>query len=131
MRHISECVTCQLNKSEPTLPPGLLQPLPTPEQTWESSSLDFIIGLLKAQGKDDIPVGIDRLTNLERFLAIPTDYIVVHRAELFFRETFRLHRLPQSRRNDRGSRFISTSEELPPLYEEGQLELVPEKVLEF
>jgi hypothetical protein len=27
--------------------------------------------------------------------------------------------------------FISTSEEIPPLDEEGQLELVPEKVLEF
>jgi hypothetical protein len=27
--------------------------------------------------------------------------------------------------------FISTSEEFPPLYEEGQLELVPEEVLEF
>jgi hypothetical protein len=92
MRHISECVTCQLNKSEPILPPGLLQPLPTPEQTWESSSLDFITGLLKAQGKDEIPVGIDRLTNLEHFLMIPIDYIVVQRAELFFRETFRLHR---------------------------------------
>jgi hypothetical protein len=97
MRHISECVTCQQNKSEQTLPAGLLQPLPTPEQKWESSSLDFITGLLKAQGKDDIFVGVDRLTNLEHFLAIPTDYNVVQRAELFFRETFRLHRLPQSR----------------------------------
>jgi hypothetical protein len=28
-------------------------------------------------------------------------------------------------------KFISTSEELPPLDEEGQLELVPEEVLEF
>jgi hypothetical protein len=27
--------------------------------------------------------------------------------------------------------FISTSEELPPLDEEGRLELVPEEVLEF
>jgi hypothetical protein len=27
--------------------------------------------------------------------------------------------------------FISTSEELPPLDEEGQLELVPEEILEF
>jgi hypothetical protein len=39
--------------------------------------------------------------------------------------------MPQSRLDDRDNRFISTSEELPPLYEEGQLELVPEKVLEF
>jgi hypothetical protein len=94
MRHIIECVTCQQNNSEPTLPTGLLQPLPTPEQTWEILSLDFIIGLSNAQGKDDIPVGIDKLTNLERFLAIPTDYSEVQRADLFFKETFRLHRLP-------------------------------------
>jgi hypothetical protein len=31
MRHISECVTCQQNKSEQILPVGLLQPLPTSE----------------------------------------------------------------------------------------------------
>jgi hypothetical protein len=68
---------------------------------------------------------------LESFLAIPTNYNTVQRAKLFFRETFKLGRLPQSRRSDMGGRFISTSKELPPLYEEGQLELVPEKILEF
>jgi hypothetical protein len=54
MRHISECVTCQQNKSEQTLLAGLLQPLPILEQKWESISMDFIRGLPKAQGKDCI-----------------------------------------------------------------------------
>jgi hypothetical protein len=109
MRHINEWVTCQQNKSEKTLPARLLQSLLIPDQKWESSSLDFITDLPKAQGKDDIFVGVIRLTNFACFPVIPTEYNVVHRAEFFFRETFRIHRLPHSRTNDRGSQFISTS----------------------
>jgi hypothetical protein len=108
MRHISECVTCQQNKSEQTLPAGLLQPLPIPEQKWESISMDFITGLPKAQGKDCIYVVVDRLTKFAHFFVIPTDYNAVQVAELFFREIFRLHGLPQSIVSDRDSRFINT-----------------------
>ena len=45
LRHVRECLTCQQNKEENTLPVGLLQPLPIPEQKWESISMDFITGL--------------------------------------------------------------------------------------
>jgi hypothetical protein len=108
MRHVSECVTFQQNKSEHALPVGLLQPLPIPEQKWESISMDFITDLPKVQGKDYIYVVVHRLTNFSHFYAIPTEYNVVQVAEIFFREVFRLHGLPKNIVSDRDSRFIGT-----------------------
>ena len=108
MRHVSECVTCQQNKSEHALPTGLLQLLPIPEKKWESISMDFITGLPKVQGKDCIYVVVDRLTKFAHFYAIPTEYNAVQVAELFFREVFRLHGLPKNIVSDRDNRFIGT-----------------------
>jgi hypothetical protein len=108
MRHVSECVTCQQNKSEHALPAGLLQPLPIPEQKWESISMDFITGLPKVQGKDCIYVVVDRLTNFSHFYAILIEYSAVQVADLFFREIFRLHGFPKNIVSDRDSRFIGT-----------------------
>jgi hypothetical protein len=108
MRHISECVNCQQNKSKHTLPARLLQPLPNPEKKWESILMDFIIGLPKVQGKDCIYVVVDRLTKFAHFYAIPTENSAVQVTELFFREVFRLHGLSRNIINDRDSRFIGT-----------------------
>ena len=106
MRYISECVTCQQNKSEHTLPGGLLQPLPILEQKWEGISMDFITGLPKVQGKDCIYVVVDRLTKFAHLYAILTEFSAVQLAELFFREVFRLHGLPRNIISDRDVRFI-------------------------
>jgi hypothetical protein len=107
LKHIRECTTCQQNKSEQTHPAGLLQPLPIPEQKWESISMDFITGLPRVQGKDCIFVVVDRLTKFAHFFAIPTDYKAIQVAELFFREVFRLHGLPRQIVSDRDGRFIN------------------------
>jgi hypothetical protein len=85
LKHIRECTTCQQNKSEQTHPTGLLQPLPIPEQKWESISMDFITGLPRVQGRDCIFVVVDRLTKFAHFFAIPMDYKAIQVAELFFR----------------------------------------------
>jgi hypothetical protein len=89
------------------IPTGLLQPLPIPEQKWESISMDFIIGLPCMQGKDCIFVVVDRLTKFSHFFAIPSDYKAIQEDELFFRETFRLHGLPKQIVSDRDGCFIS------------------------
>jgi hypothetical protein len=108
MRHVSERVTCQQNKSEHALPAGLLQPLPILEQKWESISMDFITGLPKVQGKECIYVVVDRLTKFSHFYTILTEYSTVQVADRFFREVFRLHGFPKNIVSDRDSRFIGT-----------------------
>jgi transposase InsO family protein len=49
----------------------------------------------------------DLIDKFAHFFAIPIDYSAVQVVELFFREIFRLHGLPQSIVNDRDSQFIS------------------------
>jgi len=45
---ITKCEVCQRNKGETVKTPGLLQPLPIPNQRWEEISMDFITGLPKS-----------------------------------------------------------------------------------
>jgi hypothetical protein len=42
---VQQCQVCQQAKVEHGKLPGLLQPLPIPEQAWQMASLEFIEGL--------------------------------------------------------------------------------------
>jgi hypothetical protein len=107
LKHIRECTTCQQNKFEQTHPAGLLQPLPIPEQKWETISMDFITGLPRVQGRDCIFVVVDRLTKFAHLFSIPTDYKAIQIVKLFYREVFRFHGLPRQIVSDRDGRFIN------------------------
>jgi hypothetical protein len=107
MRHIRDCTTCQQNKDEHSHPAGLLQPLPIPERKWEIISMDFITSLPQVQGKDCIFEVVDCLTNFSHFFSISMDYNASQVAELFFRETFRLHNLPKTIVSDRDNKFMN------------------------
>ena len=69
--------------------------------------MDFISGLPKAQGRDCIYMVVDRLRKYAHFFPITTTHTAVQVAEVFFREVFRLHGIPQSIVSDRDSRFLS------------------------
>lgn len=107
LKHVHKCMTCQKNKVEQTHPADLLQPLPIPNQKWESISMDFIVGLLKVQGKDRIYVLVDQLTKYAHFMAISTKYKAPQVAGIFFKEVFKLHGLPRNNVSNKDSRFLS------------------------
>jgi len=68
---VAKCLTCQRVKIKHQRPAGLLQPLDVPEWKWDSMSMDFMVGLLLTQRKNDaIWVIVDRLTKTAHFIAM-------------------------------------------------------------
>ena len=70
-KYVTQCLQCQINKSERLKTDGLLHPLDIPNNKWESISMDFIVSLPHTHKDHDVIwVVVDRLTKLARF--IPT-----------------------------------------------------------
>lgn len=69
--------------------------------------MEFIIGLPRAQGRDYIYVVVDCLTKFAHFFSITGIYTATQVVELFFKEIFRLHGLPQSVVSDKSNKFMS------------------------
>ncbi|KAK4390228.1 Transposon Tf2-12 polyprotein [Sesamum angolense] len=93
---VKECEVCQRSKHENNPYPGLLQPLPIPEQAWFCISMHFIEGLPSSEGKDSILVVVHSTTLT--LTSIP---------KLFFDNIYKLHGLPVSIVTDRDKIFTS------------------------
>ncbi|XP_026417065.1 uncharacterized protein LOC113312532 [Papaver somniferum] len=95
------------NKHENTLPVGLLQLIPIPNQAWQHISMDFIEGLPKSEHKDVILVVFDRLTKYNHFIALQHPYTAITVDKAFLHNIFKLHGLPSSITSDRDKVFTS------------------------
>ena len=105
---VQRCLTCQQIKAEHQKPAGLLQPLEIPQWKWEQITMDFVSGLPKTTtGQDSVWVIVDRLTKSAHFLPIKTTHTVDKLAELYIKETVRLHGVPSSIVSDRDAHFMS------------------------
>lgn len=71
------CEICQAAKHDNSAYPGLLQPLPIPEEVWVDISMDFITGLPKSNGKDVIFVVVDRLSKMVHFMALSHSFSAI------------------------------------------------------
>lgn len=105
---VKKCDICKLNKPNSGPMPGLLQPLPIPEQAWTHISMDFVEGLPNSMGKNVILVIVDRLTKYGYFLALSHPYIAQGTAKLFLDHIYKLHGLPVSILTDRDKIFTSS-----------------------
>ncbi|MCI17844.1 hypothetical protein A2U01_0038995 [Trifolium medium] len=105
--YVQHCVIYQQAKSINSVPAGLLQPLPIPNQVWEDVAMDFITGLPNSFGFSVIMVVIDRLTKYSHFVAQKTDYSSKTVAEAFMSNIVKLHGIPKSIVSDRDKVFTS------------------------
>lgn len=102
------CPACQRNKASSLKQPGLLQPLPIPERSWSSVSMDLIVSLpLTKAGNDAIVVFVDRFSKMAHIVPVKSTITAEELANVFFQEVFRLHGLPSSIVSDRDSKFTS------------------------
>jgi hypothetical protein len=106
-QQISECPVCQLSKGEHVQYPGLLNPLPIPQQKWSEISLDFIEGLPKSRGNNVILVVVNRLTKYAHFLPLAHPYSAQKVADLFIDNICKLHGPPSVIVSDQDTIFTS------------------------
>lgn len=105
---VRSCDVCQRCKSEHNAPPGLLQPLPIPNNAWETIFLDFVEGLPKSNGKEIVLVVVDKLTIYSHFLRLSHPYTAVTVAQAVLDNVVKLHGPPQAIISDRDTVFISS-----------------------
>ncbi|PNX93307.1 Ty3/gypsy retrotransposon protein [Trifolium pratense] len=105
--YVQNCVICQQAKVSNTLPSGLLQPLPIPQQVWKDIAMDFITGLPIVNGFSVIMVVVDRLTKYAHFLTLKAYYSSKTVAEAFMSNIVKLHGMPRSIVSDRDKVFTS------------------------
>ncbi|WOH00637.1 hypothetical protein DCAR_0520008 [Daucus carota subsp. sativus] len=108
LKFVRECDTCQRCKPEHVAAPGMLQPLPIPNNAWETMSLDFIEGLPKSAGKEVILIMVDKLTKYGHFIALNHPYTATVVAQKVLDTVVKLHGPPKVIISDRGPVFVSS-----------------------
>lgn len=91
---VQSCSVCQQAKVEHVKTPGLLQPLPIPDQAWQVVYLDFIEGLPKSARYDTILVVIDKFTKYGQFIPLAHPFTALQVARSYLDHVYKLHGLP-------------------------------------
>jgi len=106
--YVRTCDTCQRIKPSRQNTPGLLMPLPVPEQIDSHWTMDFITGLPKtARGCDAIQGHYSRGGSIKRLAATNQTVTASRAAEIFVSSVVRHHGVPASVVSDRGPQFTA------------------------
>ena len=107
-RYVTTCEACQRNKISKQLKPGLLMPLPIPEEPCMHWTTDAVSGLPKTKyGHTSIQVYVDRRTKLKRFAATRTTDGASELAATTLRTIIGPHGMPKSIVSDRDPRLTA------------------------
>ncbi len=107
-RFVTQYLTFQQVKAEYCVLADKVQSLPILEWKWDHMTIDFVVGLLRAQsGEDAVWVIVDRLTKSTHFLPAQVNWPLERLEQLYLDEVMRLHGVPASIVLDRDLRFVS------------------------
>nr|GEZ34526.1 retrotransposable element Tf2 [Tanacetum cinerariifolium] len=104
---VRNCNVCQIFKPELFPHPGLLQPLPIPNQIWTKISIDFVDSLPMSKGKSVIMMVVDRLSKTCHFIPLSHPYTAITVAQAFLDNIYKLHGLPKIIFSDKDTVFLS------------------------
>ena len=102
------CDLCCRTKILRHKPIGELHPTATPTERWSVISVDFVSELPRSRsGYDAILNVVDSVSKRRHFIPTFTTVTAEQTAELFFREVWRHHGLPDAVISDRGPQFVA------------------------
>lgn len=104
---VQTCLICQQAKPERVKYPGLLQPLPTPDEAWKMVTMDFIEGLPTSGSANSIMVVVDKFTHYAHFIPLHHPFTAAKVAAAYLDNVFKLHSLPEVMISDRDPIFAS------------------------
>lgn len=96
---------CQQVKAERVPYPGLLQPLPVPDQAWKVITMDFIEGLPVSSGFNYILVIVDKFSKYSHFLKLRHPFSALQVAHHYMEHVYKLHGMPTAIVFDRDKIF--------------------------
>jgi len=105
--YVSHCNLCLRTKIQCRLPTGELQLLPIPEERWDVISVDFILELLESGGYNSIMVAVNSIGKRSHFVETVTTVTAAGAANLYLRNVWKLHSLPQKVVSDCGPQFVA------------------------
>lgn len=106
MKFTRHCYVCQCNKSDNVASLGLLKPLPLSYSVFTDISMDFITSLPKSKGKV-IFVVVARLAKYSHFMALSHPFNLAIMVEVFLKNVYKLHGMPNRMVSDRDSVYLS------------------------
>ena len=106
--YVAGCDMCQRVKHSQQLTPGLLMPLPVPEEIDSHWTMDFVTGLPRtARGHDTIQGHFSRGGAIKRLAATDTTVDAARAVDTFVDCVVRHHGVPASIVSDRGPQFVA------------------------
>ena len=103
--YVNTCVVCQKDKLERKHEAELLQPFSIVEKSWESISMDFIVGFPELKEMSLVLVVVDQFLQYAIFIPAPHDCPAEVATELIFKHVVKLFGFPRDIVSDRDSQF--------------------------